>query len=68
MLWPAAVLLRLVLWALAVLLLPTQQVYGGPSGSSYLWLGLFGVDRCGAGSVPGFRVCSRVQHLFCLHC
>ena len=42
---PAAVLLRLALWALAVLLLPTQQVYGGPSGSSYLWLSLFGVDR-----------------------
>jgi hypothetical protein len=45
---PPAVLLRLALWALAVLLLPTQQVYGGPGGGSYLWLRLFGVDRCPA--------------------
>ena len=37
-----AVMLRLVLWALATLLLPTQQVYGGPGGSSYLWVRLFG--------------------------
>ncbi len=41
-------LLRLALWALAVLLLPTQQVYGGPGGGSYLWLRLFGADRCPA--------------------
>jgi hypothetical protein len=40
-------MLRLALWVLAVLLLPTQQVYGGPGGGgSYLWLRLFGVDRC----------------------
>jgi hypothetical protein len=37
-------MLRLVLWALATLLLPTQQVYGGPGGSSYLWVRLFGFD------------------------
>ncbi len=38
-------MLRLALWTLATLLLPTQQVYGGPGGSSYLWLRLFGVER-----------------------
>lgn len=38
--------LRLLLWALAVLLLPTQQVYGGPQASSYLWLRLFGMAGC----------------------
>lgn len=46
MLPATTVMLRLVLWALATLLLPTQQVYGGPGGSSYLWLRLFGVERC----------------------
>ncbi|KAI3425799.1 hypothetical protein D9Q98_007774 [Chlorella vulgaris] len=41
------VMLRLALWFLAILLLPTQQVYGGPGGGgSYLWLRLFGIDRC----------------------
>lgn len=41
------VMLRMLLWVLAVLLLPTQQVYGGPNGAgSYLWLRLFGVERC----------------------
>ena len=39
-------MLRFVLWAAAAALLPTQQVYGGPSGSSYLWLRLFGVEGC----------------------
>lgn len=39
-------MLRLVLWAAAAALLPTQQVYGGPGGSSYLWLRLFGVQGC----------------------
>lgn len=38
-----AVLLRLLLWALAAALLPTQHVYGGPAGSSYLWLRVFGL-------------------------
>lgn len=37
-------LLRLALWALGAVLLPTQQVYGGPDGAgSYLWLRPFGV-------------------------
>ena len=35
-----------MLWLLAVLLLPTQQVYGGPDSSSYLWLRAFGVGQC----------------------
>lgn len=38
-------LLRLLLWAAATLLLPTQQVYGGPAqGGSYLWLRAFGLE------------------------
>lgn len=38
---------RLALWALALLLLPSQKVYGGSAEpSSYLWLRLFGVEDC----------------------
>lgn len=56
-------MLRLLLWVLAILLLPTQQVYGGPDGSSYLWLRLFGIDRCAVGGacLPSWRpACPRV--------
>ena len=41
---PAASL-RLLLWAVQLLLLPTQQVYDGP-GTSWDWLGLFGEKGC----------------------
>ena len=41
---PAASL-RLLLWVVQLLLLPTQQVYDGP-GTSWDWLGLFGEKGC----------------------
>lgn len=37
--------LRLLLWVVQLLLLPTQQVYDGP-GTSWDWLGLFGEKGC----------------------
>ena len=36
---------RLVLWALATILLPTQKVYVGP-GTSMHWVGAFAADVC----------------------
>ena len=43
---PAAVVLRLGLWLVLVLLLPTQKVWDGP-GTSMHWMTMFG-----AGSGP----------------
>ena len=44
---PAASL-RLLLWVVQLLLLPTQQVYDGP-GTSWAWLGLFGCSGWASG-------------------
>lgn len=42
-----AVIVRLSLWGLLVVLLPTQKVWDGP-GTSLHWLTMFGAGACPA--------------------
>ncbi|GAB4823475.1 hypothetical protein N2152v2_010521 [Parachlorella kessleri] len=56
---------RLLLWLLAVLLLPSQHVYGGPEESSYLWLQMFGLEGCQRGAASWLVFVAFTAYMMC---
>lgn len=44
--------LRLVLWLMELILLPSQKIWDGP-GTAWDWLSIFGTGHCHAGMLSG---------------